>query len=40
MSELYHYGVRGMKWGVRKDPQKAYHKAFANIPVSELTKKK
>ena len=25
--ELYHYGVKGMKWGVRKNPAKAYAKA-------------
>ena len=25
--ELLHYGVLGMKWGVRKNPSKAYNKA-------------
>lgn len=24
---LAHYGVMGMRWGVRKDPQKAYERA-------------
>ena len=25
--ELKHYGVKGMKWGVRRNPSKAYRKA-------------
>lgn len=26
-NELTHYGVKGMKWGVRRNPSKAYRKA-------------
>lgn len=28
---LEHYGVLGMKWGVRKDPQKAYNKSIKKL---------
>lgn len=34
---LEHYGVLGMKWGVRKDPERAYAKAKAKS--EKLSKK-
>ena len=36
-SDVEHYGVPGMKWGIRKDPQKAYDRA--NKKLSSLDKK-
>lgn len=29
--ELEHYGVIGMKWGVRKDPERAYERASKKL---------
>lgn len=34
-NELEHYGVLGMKWGVRKDPQRAYDKANKKLAKLE-----
>lgn len=36
--ELQHYGVIGMKWGVRRNPSKAYGRAkvFKNYTVKEI----
>ena len=36
-TELTHYGVLGMKWGVRKNPERAYSKASSK--VGKLKKK-
>lgn len=36
-NELEHYGVLGMRWGVRKDPDRAYEKAGSKL--AKLDKK-
>lgn len=42
-SELYHYGVKGMKWGVRRTPEQLGHnptkkKAQSDKDVNEIVK--
>ena len=44
--ELQHYGVIGMKWGVRRNPSKAYGRAMFkkkridnNIPKARVIQK-
>ena len=35
MNELYHYGVLGMKWGVRKNEKKAVSKGKRHLGINE-----
>lgn len=37
---LEHYGVLGMKWGVRKDPQRAYSKSMRKLGKLEAKSQK
>lgn len=38
--ELIHYGVLGMKWGVRKDPEKAGRRAYKKLEKLDKKVKK
>ena len=40
MSELYHYGIKGMKWGIRRTPAQLGHKTKAKKQSSDLKEKK
>ena len=37
MNELYHYGVKGMKWGIRKDKKEV--SKSTNFTLSDKQKK-
>lgn len=38
MSELHHYGVKGMKWGVRRTPEQLGHKNLKKAKTANLDK--
>lgn len=38
--DLEHYGVLGMKWGIRKDPQAAYKKSYNKLSKLDAKAKK
>lgn len=38
-NELYHHGIKGMKWGVRKDHSSSARKSRANKSTDELKTK-
>lgn len=35
MNELYHHGVKGMKWGVRKNEKKSPQKSKSHLGINE-----
>ena len=35
MNELYHHGVKGMRWGVRKDEKKSPQKSKRHLGINE-----
>lgn len=38
MSELYHYGIPGMKWGVRRTPEQLGHRSRSGLSDEEKSK--
>ena len=38
MNELYHHGIKGMKWGVRKNEKKSSQKSKRHLGINEKRK--
>lgn len=39
MSEIYHHGIKGMKWGVRRTPEQLGHRISKRINQHQKKKR-